>query len=242
MTLSRKNATDRAWVLALQYADANGFTIIECLPYGPVHRVHSEDSWHYYNFIYAGNKKRYSRGADINWPGGGEKERDRLDTLVKPFSAFGVAVIYDMTGKHDGPTKTHYTHLHGDQGSYANLGSGKVAVKPTDLTVYDTQVILHMAVKSRDNLNDATVMNRLRLVREASAKGGNDYPSGIKVTQQIIGAKQTGRVDAQTRAAHDATVRRLKTLWKKAGLFTGVVNNTWDTALDEAVTRFNKKY
>lgn len=238
--LSKKNASDRAFVLGVKFMEANGFNILECLPYSSVHKVHSKNSWHYYWFLW--KLKKHSRAADINWPAGGSIERSKLTAKVRAIRSFGIAVIFDMTGNSNGPTVTHKTHLHMDQGSYSNLGDGQVPILKCDVTVYDTQTILHVTLANKDNLNGNDTMNRLKLVQESSAHGGVDFPDGIKKTQQVIGAALTGKWDRQSIQAHDKTVKALKTLWKKQGIFTGTVNTRWDSKMDEALKTFNRKY
>jgi len=240
MALSERNARNLAFVLAVRYLEAAGFQILECHPYGAVHKVHEEKSWHYDSFL--SGARLHSRGADVNWPGGGGTEHDRISAQVRAIRSFGVAIIFNKTGEGEGPAAHHGDHAHLDQGSYTNLGSGKVVTKKSDLTVYSTQTILHTHVKNKDNLNGSATMHRIKLVREASLLGGNDFPNGVKATQEVIGAALTGEWDLQSRQAHDKTVKKLKALWRNTRLYGGTIDATWDSAFDDAMVKFQSVY
>ena len=190
---------------------ANGFLVIESLPYATVHHVHEAGSFHYVT------QSGQSLGADINW----EAEREepaKLKWAVKVAKSYGLGYIYN--------SPNHYTHLHIDSGSYyrENGGSFKPVARISDLRAYRTEH-LQAAVRLRiTNLWDANLDKRINAVRGASRYGGVKFPYGIRYTQAVIGAKQTGKWDAQSRKAHDAAVRKIETalgmgadsIWTKA--------------------------
>ena len=239
MATSAQIATVRQIALAKQYLDANGFQVFESQPYTAVHNIHTSGSYHYDSQTYAG--KKHSLAADINWPGGGVKEKNKLRAVIPVIQAFGLSIIYARDGIYDA-AKFHQDHLHMDVGKFTNLGRKWVNTVDRDLVVYDTQVIVHTPLKTRDNMDGSDTTKRLRAVQAASKAHGTKFPYGVRYTQAVIGAPQTGKWDANSRAAHDATVKKLETLWKAAKLFSGTPNSTWDSATDKALAAFHKKY
>ena len=105
--------------------------------------------------------------------------------------------------------------------------------------VWDTQALVHQA---KNNLVQTPLKQALYAIQKSSRLHGNKFPYGVKYTQARVGAKVTGKWDVQSGKAHDKTVKALKTLWKKAGLFRGTVNTVWDKDMDAALRAFLKEY
>lgn len=239
MALSKQTATVRQIAVAKQYLDANGFQLLESLPYTKVHDVHAKGSFHYDTQVHAGKKQ--SLAADVNWPGGGATERKKIIAVIPALQSMGISVLFARDGT-VGSAAKHKTHAHIDVGEWTNLGKGATKTKRGDLVVHDSQLACHVSTKNRDNLDGPDTTKRLNAVKMASKKHGTKFPNGIKYTQQVIGAPLTGKWDKDSRAAHDATVKRLEAIWKEAGLFKGTVNTIWDAETDKALVAFHKKY
>lgn len=232
MALSKKRATTKALVRFVQYARANGYKVSEMPPYDPVTPGgHSEKSWHY------DKDGQFGQAADLNWgaSGASAEERARLALLVPVAQSYGLGIIFGLYGT-NGPAAQHRGHMHVDVGSYSNLGRGGFVPARGDTLVVDMQLVLHQPAKRRDNLLGQSTRTDLYLVREASRYGGTDFPHGVRPTQRVVGAPQTGRWDATSRAAHDKTVARLQRLW-------GVpVTSTWDDKTEAAYRAVVRKY
>lgn len=239
MALSEQQAPIRNLVAFKKYAKARGAKISESLPEdAPNKGVHAAKSWHYDTEVFDGVK--HSKAADVNYGPAGTSAAERavLTHLVTVAQSMGLGVVYALYGT-EGSAKQHQTHLHVDVGSATNVGKGGRHATPGDLVAWDTQKILN---SPQDNLAGPDTKKRLLSVYEASKRGGTDFPFGIKFTQNVLGAKPTGKWDTQSKKAHDASVKALKSLWKKAGIFKGTVDTIWDLEMDKARTRFLSRY
>lgn len=205
---------------------ANGFLVLESMPYSEVHHVHEAGSFHYVHQTY--NGKQQTLAMDINW----EVQREepaKLKWARLVLKSYGLGYIWNSPG--------HYTHLHGDSGSFYREDGGafKPVAKMTTLRAYRTER-LQAAVRIKvTNLWDANLDKRLNAVKSASKYGGTKFPYGIRYTQAVIGAKQTGKWDAQSRKAHDAAVRKIETAM---GL---KADSVWTKATSSAVTLAKKE-
>jgi len=224
-------------VLACQWLDANGYHVGESLPYTQVHQVHKSGSFHYDEQTYLG--KLHSKAADINYLYSGE--RTKLVAAVPVIRAFGCSVIYALNGS-EGSSAQHKDHIHLDVGEWSNLGTGSFKTVAKNLRVYDVEVILHMNIKSRNNILQAEEEKRLNAVRSASRYHGHKFPYGIKYTQAVIGAPITGKWDSHSATRHNITVQNLEKLWRADKVFTGTPNTIWTAATDSALTKFKAKY
>lgn len=230
---------DRNFVIAKAYFKANGYTILESLPYDKVAPVHSTKSFHYDEFTYKGVE--HSRAFDLNWPGSASTERSMLKLGIPVLRSLGISFIYALEGR-VGSAAQHVTHLHADQGTLSNQGRGDFKTKAGSTTVYDAQKICHMSTKAANNLDNTETVKRLNAVKMSSARHGKKHPYGVKYTQLVVGAPTTGKWDDASYEAHDKTVKALETLFKKDKLFTATPNTTWDAGTDAALVAFHKKY
>ena len=201
---------------------AHGYLIIESRPYADVHRIHEVGSFHY--VTQAGQ----SLGADVNW----EAEREepaKLKWAVKVCRSYGVGFIHNSPG--------HYTHLHMDSGSYyrENGGAFKPVAAMSDLRAYRTERLQSAVRKRPTNLWTANLDRRLGVVKSASRYGGTKFPFGIKYTQAVIGANQTGKWDAQSRLKHDQAVMKIE---HALGL---PANAIWTAATSSAIAHAKKE-
>jgi hypothetical protein len=225
--------------VAKAYLDANGFDVSESLPYGKVHRVHTDNSFHYDEGKVG--SVVHTLAFDLNWPGSASTERTKLIGVIPALQSMGISIIYARDGS-NGSAASHKTHLHGDVGSWTNLGLKNVKTKPGSLYVYDTQIICHMSKKTASNLDSAETVKRLKAIQQASKMYGTKFPYGIKYTQTVLGVPLTGKWDDASKSAHNKAVKALETLWKKDKLFVGTPDTTWSSATDNALAAFHKKY
>lgn len=239
MATSAQVAPVRNIALLKEFLDANGFQLLQSQPYSKVNdNLHKKDSFHKDEEKYAGQMQTLA--VDVNWANKSQ-ERKKLIWAVPYIQAFGCALIYARDGKYDAAA-LHTDHIHVDCGKYTNLGLRWVTVTKKNLVVYDTQTILHTPIRTRDNLDGPDTTKRLSAVQAASKAHGTKFPHGIKYTQAVIGAELTGKWDTQSKEAHDATVKKLETLWKKDKLFVGTPDTTWSSATDTALKKFHAKY
>lgn len=225
--------------LLKRYLDANGFQLLESLPYTRVHPVHTSNSFHYDEQTYGGKKETLA--VDINWPGGGTTERNKLIGVLPVIKAFGISFIFAKDGIFDA-AKDHRDHIHADCGAFTNQGKAWVKTVAKDLCVYDMQLLVRTPVKSRNNIDNTDLNKRLTAIAAASKYHGVKFPYGIKYTQAIIGAPLTGKWDTNSKTAHDVIVKKIETLLKAHRLFAGTPNPTWDANTDNAIRAFHKKY
>jgi hypothetical protein len=229
----------RNLVVAKAFLDANGFNLLESLPYSTVHKVHQEKSFHYDEDTY--KTVKHTLAFDLNWPGSPSTERAKIKSIIPALQAMGVSIIYARDGR-VGSAAAHVNHLHGDVGTLSNLGRGSFKTTKKGLVVYDTQRLCHMSTKAASNLDSTETVKRLNAIKMASNRHGTKFPYGVKYTQIAIGAPASGKWDTASKKAHDKTVKALETLWKKDKLFTGTPDTTWSQATDVSLAAFHKRY
>lgn len=235
MALSAKQAETRDLVNFCRHAEAMGARVSEMPPWDePNTGVHSPKSFHY------DKDGKYGQAADINYgrPGTSASEREMLTYLSVVAESFGLGVIYARYGT-VGSAAQHTAHLHVDVGSWTNLGKGPRKPTPGDSVVWDTQPAIHAA---RDNLAGNETKRRLNALREASNRGGVDFPHGVKYAQDVVGTKEDGKWGPLSRLAHDETVRGVQKVWKSAGLYTGELDGIWGPLMDAAWRKFIDRY
>lgn len=66
-----------------------------------------------------------------------------------------------------------------------------------------------------------------RALIEASDYGGNDFPYGVKFTQQVVGAKQDGEWGPNSKLAYKATVIEAQKALAEMGFSPGAFDGVW---------------
>lgn len=222
MALSTKRASTHALVILCEYATANGFEIFDMPPFDPVNPVHVKGSWHY------DRDGRYGQAVDINWPGGGRMEHAMLTRLIPVAQSLGLAVIFNTIG--------HFTHMHVDVGSRANIGRGWFTPAWGSTKPALVQAATHTPHKNRDNLYGPASDRRVDAVRRASRMHGTRFPYGTRFAQECVGVTPDGVWGAESKAAHDATVKALQIIW---GL---TPDGVWGRKTEAASLAFQKTY
>lgn len=238
MALSEKNASDRAMVAFSLWCDRNGYTILEMRPYTSVHRVHEKRSWHYDSFKYG--TKIYSRAMDLNWKVVAD-EKKRIAAAVVVARSMGIAVIYALNGT-NGPTRAHVNHGHFDQGSYSNLGQGRISTPKGSLLVWDLQAAVNTPSKIQDNLWGPTFDKRIEAVRWATPYKGPKFPSGVEYTQRVIGVDPDGDWGSKSKIANVKVVKEIQKVLKTYGFYDGEIDGDWGKKTDVAYLAARKKF
>lgn len=232
MATSKRGAPTRNLVAFCGWLARNGYQVGEMPPWGTVHPVHVANSFHY------DRDGKYGQAADINWPGGGDTEHNRLAAAVAVAESMGLGVIFALHGT-KGAASSHKTHLHADVGLWSSLGRGDFTRKAGDLVVWDTQLAAHA---SQDNRDGPITTKHLEAIKAASNRHGVKFPYGVEFAQEAVGAAQDGDWGDHSRYSHDTTVNHLEHVWKPAGLYTKGFDTIWGAGMDAALARFTKKY
>lgn len=222
MALAKQVAHVNRIARAKQVLNAHGFTLLESEPYSEVNRVHTPGSYHYDKI------GKQTLAVDVNWDNQRE-EKSKLNWARKVLQSYGLGVIHNSPG--------HYTHTHGDVGAHTRVnGRASKTKTKTTLQAYRTEK-LQAAVRMRiSNLWSGTLDKRLNAVKAASRYGKTKFPYGIKYTQAVIGAKQTGKWDLQSRAKHDETVLKIE----KALGFSNP-DTTWTSSTSKGVAKAKRE-
>jgi hypothetical protein len=210
----------------MAWAHAAGYHVGEHPAYGGVTRaVHTRGSWH-----------NDGLAADINWgTGSPPSERKHLLVALQVAESMGLALIYARDGT-TGVAANHRHHLHVDVGEWSNYGRGNVRRRSGNLKVWQLQGTVRTPAGKRDNLWGPDTDKRLRAVRAASRLGGVKFPYGVKYTQRIVGTHDDGDWGGNSRAAHDATVKRIQ---RALGVRD---DGWWGPKTDSAYERARKTY
>lgn len=129
MALSKVIVPQDTYIEYLKMLESKGFLVGENYGFGNkkvTGGAHARESFHYDKTSYKGNI--YSDGADINWPGGGAIERQKLLWAMNEARYRGISAIFAATGT-VGAAKNHQGHLHVDRGTWSNFGKGLVKTK-----------------------------------------------------------------------------------------------------------------
>lgn len=154
-----------------------GFTILE---YEQVSPVHMPNSWHYYHLA-----------ADINWPGGGQEEFDKIRDIAYPLAKkFGLSVTVGLEGYVENHSGAMF-HLHVDVGPWSNIGHGAFLTPWAGDYDYDGGNRVHSDPSPSD-------------IHKGVRKG--DRGGAVKRVQRIVGVKDDGVFGDNTARA----VRRWK--------------------------------
>lgn len=150
-----------------QYVDilrAQGFQILE---YEQTSPVHMSNSWHYYHLA-----------ADVNWPGGGQEEFEKVRDIAFPLAKqFGLATTVGLEGyvaNHSGAM----FHLHVDVGEWSNVGHGAFRAPWTGNYNYTGGNRVHSDDRSPSDVHNAV---------DHGDRGG-----AVKRVQRIVGVKADG--------------------------------------------------
>ena len=91
-----------------------------------------------------------------------------------------------------------------------------------------------------DNVWGSATDKAVLAVREASVLGGNDFPHGVRFTQEVVGAIKDGIWGDRSREAHDDTVISVQTALRAMGFRPGPVDGVWGQQTDEAFVAARK--
>lgn len=129
MALSKVIVPIATYIEYLDLLVSKGFQVGENYGYGNgrvSHVAHAKGSFHYDKTTHRG--KTYSDAADINWPGGGVVERQKLLWAMREAQYRGISVIFAADGI-VGAARNHQGHLHVDRGSFSNTGKALVKTR-----------------------------------------------------------------------------------------------------------------
>lgn len=233
MALSQKKVPTENLVAFVEYVQRLGCKVTEFPPIDPPNPgAHNPKSWHY------DMDGRYGQAADINYPAGGGAEREVFTKAVRVGQSMGIGLLYALNGT-VGSAAQHTTHLHGDVGSYSNLGGGSFKQRGGDLVVWNTQPIVAATGLAQDNLDGPDTRKRLDAVMLASRRHGTKMPYGEDYLRAVLGVPPGQRWQPY----HDRAVNRLEAVWAAAGLYDGKVgDNIWGPRMDRALAALHRKY
>ena len=115
--------------------------------------------------------------------------------------------------------------------------------KLVSLTKTDSIKLLQKAVgAAADDIWGADTDKRLRVVMAASSYAGTKFPFGVKYTQSVVGTRPDGFWGANSRAAHDETVKKVQRALADLGFYSGKIDGVWGPAVTAGYTAARKKF
>lgn len=106
----------------------------------------------------------------------------------------------------------------------------------------DNVTAIQRAVRAAtDNNWGPDTEKRLRALEESSARGGHDFPYGVKFAQGVVGTNQDGDWGPKSIKAHDSTVANLQVALRDLGYYKGQIDGQFGPQTDAALEAARKK-